>query len=263
MTGSSDLYPPERWHNASVNFLTCHDGFTMYDLYSYNVKHNEANGWNNTDGDNSPTSWNCGFEGETEDPGVIALRLRMIKNAFASLLCSRGAVMFYAGDEFCNTQFGNNNAYCQDNDVSWLDWSRLKKFREIHDFVSDMIAFRKKHEVIRRASGEKAFGFPDVSIHNSRAWNSECRDFDHVIGIMFAGKTSKGKDDAVFIGINAYWEQCPMELPCLPDGFRWNIDFYTFGSYKSGQDANALLPRDGMTCYLAPRSVFVASAVTR
>ena len=113
ITGSRDLYSPEsRGHKASVNFLTCHDGFTLYDLYSYNEKHNEKNGWNNTDGDNNGHSWNCGAEGETDDPNVNGLRRRLIKNAFAALLCSRGPAMFFAGDEFCNTQFGNNNAYC-------------------------------------------------------------------------------------------------------------------------------------------------------
>ncbi|MBR6873192.1 MAG: glycogen debranching enzyme [Ruminococcus sp.] len=261
ITGSTDLYPPERCHNASVNFLTCHDGFTMYDLYSYNVKHNEANGWDNTDGDNSITSWNCGVEGETDDPAVMELRIRMIKNAFATLLFSRGAVMFYAGDEFCNTQFGNNNAYCQDNEVSWLDWSRLKKFKEIHDFAADMIAFRKKHEIIRRASDKPSFGFPDISVHNTRAWNSECRDYDHVIGVMFAGQDSRGRDDAVFIGINSYWESCPVELPALPEGWRWNIDFYTYPAYKTGLDPNGLIRREGLICRLEPRSVIIASAV--
>ena len=116
ITGSRDIYSPEsRGHKASVNFMTCHDGFTLYDLYSYNEKHNEKNGWNNTDGDNNGHSWNCGAEGETDDPNVNGLRRRLIKNAFAALLCSRGPAMFFAGDEFCNTQFGNNNAYCQDN----------------------------------------------------------------------------------------------------------------------------------------------------
>ena len=116
ITGSRDLYSPEsRGHKASVNFMTCHDGFTLYDIYSYNEKHNEKNGWNNTDGDNNGHSWNCGAEGETNDPNVNGLRRRLIKNAFAALLCSRGPAMFFAGDEFCNTQFGNNNAYCQDN----------------------------------------------------------------------------------------------------------------------------------------------------
>lgn len=141
ITGSRDLYSPEsRGHKASVNFLTCHDGFTLYDLYSYNEKHNEKNGWNNTDGDNNGHSWNCGAEGETDDPNVNGLRRRLIKNAFAALLCSRGPAMFFAGDEFCNTQFGNNNAYCQDNIISWLDWSRLEEFKEIHDFVRHMLS---------------------------------------------------------------------------------------------------------------------------
>ena len=128
ITGSRDLYSPEsRGHKASVNFMTCHDGFTLYDLYSYNEKHNEKNGWNNTDGDNNGHSWNCGAEGETDDPNVNGLRRRLIKNAFAALLCSRGPAMFFAGDEFCNTQFGNNNAYCQDNIISWLDWRNSRK----------------------------------------------------------------------------------------------------------------------------------------
>lgn len=263
ITGSADLYPPERWHNASVNFLTCHDGFTMYDLYSYNVKHNEANGWNNTDGDNSVTSWNCGAEGETDDPEINGLRMRMIKNAFATLFFSRGAVMFYAGDEFCNTQFGNNNAYCQDNEVSWLDWTRLKKYREIHDFVRDMIAFRKNHEVIRHATAPSGFGFPDTSIHNSLAWNDKFNDHDHVIGVMFAGRDKKGREDAVFIGINSYWEECPVELPALPEGYDWNIDFYTYAPYKKGTDYNALIYRSGNTYHVKPRSVIVASAISK
>ena len=152
ITGSSDMYDPaSRGYSASVNFLTCHDGFTLYDLYSYNEKHNEKNGWNNTDGDNNGLSWNCGVEGETDDPAVMSLRRRLVKNAFAALLCSRGPAMFFAGDEFCNTQYGNNNAYCQDNIISWLDWNRLEEFQEIHDFARFMIHFRAKHPILRRA----------------------------------------------------------------------------------------------------------------
>ena len=259
LTGSADLYPPDmRGHNASVNFLTCHDGFTMYDLYSYNVKHNLENGWNNTDGDNSNTSWNCGVEGETDDPAVNGLRRRMVKNAFLALLCSRGAVMFYAGDEFCNTQFGNNNAYCQDNEVSWLDWDRLEKYSEIHDFVRDMIAFRKKHEVIRSRTEPSSFGFPDISVHNTYAWNSHFRDDDHVIGVMFAGKPDGG-DDAVFIVFNSYWQECPVELPKLPSGYDWNIEFYTNVEYSKDIDCNAYITRHGNTLRLAPRSSVAAT----
>ena len=151
ITGSRDIYDPlVRGQSASVNFLTCHDGFTLYDLYSYNVKHNESNGWNNTDGDNNGNSWNCGQEGETDDPRIETLRRRMVKNAFVALMCSRGPVMFYAGDEFCNTQFGNNNAYCQDNIISWLDWRRLEDYQEIHDFFRYMIGFRKSTPLSER-----------------------------------------------------------------------------------------------------------------
>ena len=121
ISGSSDLYNPfERGTNASINFITCHDGFSLYDLYSYNHKHNEANGWNNTDGSDDNRSWNCGAEGDTKDPLILKLRYRMIKNAFAVLICSRGTPMFLSGDEFCDTRFGNNNPYCQDNLTSWL-----------------------------------------------------------------------------------------------------------------------------------------------
>ena len=263
ITGSADLYPPDlRGRDASVNFLTCHDGFTMYDLYSYSRKHNEANGWNNTDGDNSNTSWNCGTEGETDDPEINALRLKLVKNAFAVLMCSRSAVMFYAGDEFCNTQFGNNNAYCQDNEISWLDWSRLKQFKEIHDFVSDMIEFRMKHDVIRRSTEACSLDFPDISIHNTYAWNDSFRDDDHLIGVMFAGKDKKGRDDAVFIAVNSYWEVCHPQLPELPKGYSWNCDFYTGVPYRKGEDANGLIKYIGDRAELAPRSVAVFSLKT-
>ena len=135
ISGSSDLYNPfERGTNASINFITCHDGFSLYDLYSYNHKHNEANGWNNTDGSDDNRSWNCGTEGDTKDPLILKLRYRMIKNAFAVLICSRGTPMFLSGDEFCDTRFGNNNPYCQDNLTSWLDWKLLDTHRDIFEF---------------------------------------------------------------------------------------------------------------------------------
>ena len=134
--------------NASVNFINCHDGFTLYDMYAYNSKHNEKNGWNNTDGDSNNNSWNCGEEGETENEEVLKLRNRMRKNAFAVLMCSRGSAMFLAGDEFCNTQFGNNNAYCQDNIISWLDWNRLEEFKEILEKSSEDNKVLKEFENI-------------------------------------------------------------------------------------------------------------------
>ena len=238
ITGSRDLYSPEsRGHKASVNFLTCHDGFTLYDLYSYNEKHNEKNGWNNTDGDNNGHSWNCGAEGETDDPNVNGLRRRLIKNAFAALLCSRGPAMFFAGDEFCNTQFGNNNAYCQDNIISWLDWSRLEEFKEIHDFVRHMIQFRKEHPILRKMTKPSSCQFPEISVHNGTPFNASTDYKTKLIGIMYAGRNEEDtEDDIVFYCMNAYWEPLVMQLPVLPNGKHWHVDINTNAEYFDGED---------------------------
>lgn len=238
ITGSRDLYSPEsRGHKASVNFLTCHDGFTLYDIYSYNEKHNEKNGWNNTDGDNNGHSWNCGAEGETDDPNVNGLRRRLIKNAFAALLCSRGPAMFFAGDEFCNTQFGNNNAYCQDNIISWLDWSRLEEFKEIHDFVRHMIQFRKEHPILRKMTKPSSCQFPEISVHNGTPFNASTDYKTKLIGIMYAGRNEEDtEDDIVFYCMNAYWEPLVMQLPVLPNGKHWHVDTNTNAEYFDGED---------------------------
>lgn len=241
ITGSRDLYSPEsRGHKASVNFMTCHDGFTLYDLYSYNEKHNEKNGWNNTDGDNNGHSWNCGAEGETDDPNVNGLRRRLIMNAFAALLCSRGPAMFFAGDEFCNTQFGNNNAYCQDNIISWLDWSRLEEFKEIHDFVRHMIQFRKEHPILRKMTKPSSCQFPEISVHNGTPFNASTDYKTKLIGIMYAGRNEEDtEDDIVFYCMNAYWEPLVMQLPVLPNGKHWHVDTNTNAEYFDGEDFTA------------------------
>lgn len=241
ITGSRDLYSPEsRGNKASVNFMTCHDGFTLYDLYSYNEKHNEKNGWNNTDGDNNGHSWNCGAEGETDDPNVNGLRRRLIKNAFAALLCSRGSAMFFAGDEFCNTQFGNNNAYCQDNIISWLDWSRLEEFKEIHDFVRHMIQFRKEHPILRKMTKPSSCQFPEISVHNGTPFNASTDYKTKLIGIMYAGRNEEDtEDDIVFYCMNAYWEPLVMQLPVLPNGKHWHVDTNTNAEYFDGEDFTA------------------------
>lgn len=241
ITGSRDLYSPEsRGHKASVNFMTCHDGFTLYDLYSYNEKHNEKNGWNNTDGDNNGHSWNCGAEGETDDPNVNGLRRRLIKNAFAALLCSRGPAMFFAGDEFCNTQFGNNNAYCQDNIISWLDWSRLEEFKEIHDFVRHMIQFRKEHPILRKMTKPSSCQFPEISVHNGTPFNASTDYKTKLIGIMYAGRNEEDtEDDIVFYCMNAYWEPLVVQLPVLPNGKHWHVDTNTNAEYFDGEDFTA------------------------
>lgn len=263
ITGSTDLYDPVyRGDNASVNFLTCHDGFTLYDLYAYNTKHNEANGWNNTDGDNCGNSWNCGAEGETDNPHILALRMRLVKNAFAVLLCSRGAAMFLAGDEFCNTQFGNNNPYCQDNEVSWLDWSLLEKNREIFRFCRDMIAFRKAHPCITRNLEPASTNFPPVSIHNSFPWHTDCHPDTRVIGILFSGKHPEtGEDDMVFLGINAFWETQKIQMPDLPEHLYWHIACNTSLPHTDPPTCHTRSSWEGCTgIWAGPRSVIVAYA---
>ena len=263
ITGSKDMYDAQvRGHGASVNFLTCHDGFTLYDLYSYNMKHNEKNGWDNTDGDNNGNSWNCGVEGETDDPVVELLRRRMVKNAFATLMCSRGTAMFYAGDEFCNTQFGNNNAYCQDNIISWLDWNRLHEYQEIHDFFRYMIAFRKKHAILRKSTEQISCGLPEISIHNGHPWNAGTDYNNRIIGIMYAGRDEEDtKDDIIFYAMNAYWETVTMQLPDLPNGMKWKVCVNTFVTYEDGKNIEALTEfQYKSTLRIPPRTVVVLEA---
>ena len=174
-------------YNSCINFLTCHDGFTLYDLYSYNNKHNEANGWDNADGANDNRSWNCGMEGDTNDPEVLKLRYRMIRNACAILMCSRGTPMFFSGDEFGNTKFGNNNSYCQDNEISWIDWSLLKKNKELFEFFKFMIAYRKKHPVIRKKLDNAVCGMEGMHAHDVNADRMEVSQNAKTLAVSFAG----------------------------------------------------------------------------
>ncbi len=226
MIGSPDLYDPQRG-NASVNFITCHDGFTLYDLYAYNQKHNMENGWNNTDGSNDDNSWNCGAEGATKSTAVNALRLQMMKNAIAVLLCSRGTPMFLAGDEFGNTQYGNNNSYCQDNKTSWLDWRLLQKNRKLFEFFKRMISFRKQHRCLRTNISNGFADLPDTSFHGSQPFVSYFLPDDHYIGVMFAGKSCNSRADIVYVAVNTYWEEVCVTLPNLPPDFHWELTIRT------------------------------------
>lgn len=259
--GSPDLYNmQERGHNASVNFLTCHDGFTLYDLYAYNEKHNEANGWNNTDGTNDNRSWNCGAEGETQDTTILSLRHRLIKNACAVLLCSRGTPMFLAGDEFGNTQFGNNNPYCQDNEISWLDWTMLDKNKEIYDFFEFMIHFRHSHPSIRGCCGRSSYGLPELSLHQTHPYNDLFTSDSKVIGVMYSGSESEVMlEDIVYMAINTYWEFQDITLPDLPQSLNWKLIVNTGAStpediYRAPEETLFL-----KTCQfqMEPRSVAI------
>lgn len=221
LIGSPDLYTGQyKGYASSINFLTCHDGFSLWDLYSYNEKHNEDNGWNNTDGNDDNRSWNCGVEGETEDPEVLRLRFRMIRNACAVLMCSRGTPMFLAGDEFGDTRFGNNNPYCQDNEISWLDWKRLNTNQTLYQFFKKMIQFRREHPAIRNNLDPSDTGFPAVSIHTNQPWDTSINQETKCLAVCYAGKTEQG-EDLVYVALNVYWEKQRFELPKLPDTYEW------------------------------------------
>ena len=264
ITGSPDLYDPAyRGGNASINFLTCHDGFTLYDLYSYNQKHNEANGWGNTDGADDNNSWNCGVEGETDDPAILALRKRLMKNACAILLCSRGTPMFLSGDEFADTRYGNNNPYCQDNLISWLDWSLLKKNKDLFDFFQYMIRFRKDHPVIRKDLEPSYLGIPAMSTHGLTPDETNFSGDSHVVCVRFAGyNEATQKEDLVYLAVNSGWFPVTLTLPELPEHYKWKVAVNT-GDPKCQFFHKNSMPTVESKIFLGERSViiFVATAI--
>ena len=264
ITGSPDLYDPAyRGGNASINFLTCHDGFTLYDLYSYNQKHNEANGWGNTDGADDNNSWNCGVEGETDDPAILALRKRLMKNACAVLLCSRGTPMFLSGDEFADTRYGNNNPYCQDNLISWLDWSLLKKNKDLFDFFQYMIQFRKDHPVIRKDLEPSYLGVPAMSTHGPTPDETNFSGDSHVVCVRFAGyNETTQKEDLVYLAVNSGWFPVTLTLPELPEHYKWKVAVNT-GDPKCQFFHKNSMPTVESKIFLGERSViiFVATAI--
>lgn len=264
ITGSPDLYDPAyRGGNASINFLTCHDGFTLYDLYSYNQKHNEANGWGNTDGADDNNSWNCGVEGETDDPAILALRKRLMKNACAILLCSRGTPMFLSGDEFADTRYGNNNPYCQDNLISWLDWSLLKKNKDLFDFFQYMIRFRKDHPVIRKDLEPSYLGVPAMSTHGLTPDEINFSGDSHVVCVRFAGyNETTQKEDLVYLAVNSGWFPVTLTLPELPEHYEWKVAVNT-GDPKCQFFHKNSMPTVESKIFLGERSViiFVATAI--
>lgn len=264
ITGSPDLYDPTyRGGNASINFLTCHDGFTLYDLYSYNQKHNEANGWGNTDGADDNNSWNCGVEGETDDPAILALRKRLMKNACAILLCSRGTPMFLSGDEFADTRYGNNNPYCQDNLISWLDWSLLKKNKDLFDFFQYMIRFRKDHPVIRKDLEPSYLGVPAMSTHGLTPDETNFSGDSHVVCVRFAGyNEATQKEDLVYLAVNSGWFPVTLTLPELPEHYEWKVAVNT-GDPKCQFFHKNSMPTVESKIFLGERSViiFVATAI--
>ncbi len=212
--------------------MDCHDGFTLHDLYSYNEKHNEENGWNNTDGMDDNRSWNCGVEGETDNKEVLALRGKMVRNAFTVLMCSRGTPMFLAGDEFGNTQYGNNNSYCQDNRISWLNWDDLEKNRDLYEFFKFMIAFRKDHPILRQKLPFAICGMEDMGYYDQYGNRTGVPENTYTFQVVFAGyDKEKDRDDVICLALNTYWEPVSIRLPVSNQSIRarWHLAVNTGG----------------------------------
>jgi isoamylase len=275
LSGSSDLYATSgRRPHASVNFITCHDGFTLHDLVSYNDKHNEANLEDNRDGESHNNSWNCGTEGATDDPGILALRQQQKRNMLATLILSQGVPMLCAGDEMARTQRGNNNAYCQDNELSWLDWSLDELGRSLREFTRRLIALRKQHPVLHRrdffqgravaGEGVKDLRWlsPSGREMNDAAWHS---GFGRALGVEMRGDVipeldengERIADDTLLLLLSASHTGVSFVLPNPPVGDRWEVVLDT--SERGGKPR----VRRGIGSFrLSPRSLVLLRAAT-
>jgi glycogen operon protein len=265
ISGSSDLYEPAgRLPAASVNFVTCHDGFTLHDLVSYNTKHNEANGEENRDGSDDNLSWNCGVEGSTTNLKILGLRRRQTRNFMAILMLSKGVPMILAGDEVLRTQRGNNNGYCQDNELSWFDWTLPAREREMLRFTRGLIAFRKRHPCLmknRFLSGERKNGarLPDVSWHGARLNQPAWDDPDCQVLAFTLGAIADGEED-LHVMLNMSEDFVEMELPAIPKG-RWHRALDTWLGSPQDLLEPAEQPIVTKARYrVAPRSVVVLEA---
>ena len=226
----------------SINFVTCHDGFTLADLVSYNVKHNEVNGEGNRDGSDANFSWNCGDEGPTDDPGVLAVRARQARNLMATLLISQGVPMLLGGDEMLRTQQGNNNAWCQDNAISWVDWTLLDRNADFHRFTRELIALRKRHHALRRSTffDDRPGQTPGIVWHGTQPCRPDFSGPSHALAFALDGrKTDRPEVDRdLYVAMNAHWEPANFRIPASPSGRAWRRTVDT--SLASPEDAMGL-----------------------
>jgi glycogen operon protein len=269
ISGSADIYQADgELPINSVNFITAHDGFTLNDLVSYNWKHNEANGEGNRDGTDDNQSWNCGAEGDTDDPEILALRARQVRNFLTILMLSQGVPMMVMGDEARQTQFGNNNAYCQDNEITWFDWALATEHDDLVRFTSELIAFRKDHPTLRRSryfTGEvNERGLADISWHgarlNSPGWHdpgSRVLAFS-LAGFPVAGAVGTSDADAdIHVMMNMDWMDIEFDVPTVA-GRTWHRVIDTFAPSPDDIHAQGKEPRfDGATCLVRNRSIVV------
>ena len=230
-----------------VNALCDYDGFSLMDLVSYDRKHNEANGENNADGTDYNYSWNCGAEGGTRKKNILQLRRKQIKNAIAFLMLSQGTPFLFSGDEFGNSRMGNNNAYCQDNEMFWLQWKEsTQTYQELLDFTKGMIEFRKQNEIIHMKQELKAMdslgcGYPDISYHGAEAWRPDLSFVSRLINIFLCGKYAKDEDSFFYLVYNMHWESHKLALPKLPKNLKWKKVLSTVDSSsdQSGKEKDS------------------------
>ena len=254
-----------RQESARVHYIADHNGFSLADLYSYDVRHNEVNGENGRDGSEYNFSWNCGEEGVTKSKKIQALRLRMMKNALAVTLLSQGTPMLLAGDEFGRTKQGNNNAYCQDNEISWLDWSLARKNKELQEFVKTLLTIRREHPVftMERDLRETDFigcGWPEISIHGLTPWQVDYSSYNRMAAYLYCGSYVRRADrtfeDSFYVMFNMHWEKHEFELPKM-EGYVWEPVFDTAAGKSLRKDESF----DGKCYVLEPRSVVLLKSV--
>lgn len=217
-------------NQSVINYMTNYQGFTLMDLVSYDRKHNDANGEENRDGTEYNFSWNCGYEGKTKKRSVVKLRTSQIKNALIMIFLSQGVPMIQAGDEFGFSTGGNNNPYCQDNAVTWLNWNLLKHNHEIYDYVQKLVQIRKSHPIFHKEEEMRLMdyiscGYPDLSYHGEEAWRPQFENYNRHLGILYCGKYAKidrkKDDDFIYVAYNMHWDEHSFALPKLPKGFKW------------------------------------------
>ena len=257
---------------AVINYMANHNGFTLMDAVSYDEKHNEANGEENHDGTDFNYSWNCGEEGPSRKKKTLELRARQLRNAFVLLLLSQGTPLIYGGDERGNSQSGNNNVYCQDNELSWINWKPAKAYGFLTEYVQKLIAFRRAHPVFHQ---EKEFrmtdylscGHPDISYHGKRAWLGDFENYSRSVGIFYGGDyiaantEGREKDCFFYVAYNMHWIPHEFALPSLPDKGEWRITIDTGAEGVSGIYAEGEEPllADQRTVTVPERTILVLS----
>lgn len=251
-----------------VNYMANTNGFTMMDMVSYDWKHNEANGEGNQDGEDYNYSWNCGVEGPAKKRKLTELRKKQIKNAMLMLFLSQGTPLLLSGDEFGNSKSGNNNTYCQDNELSWINWNQKKTNQDIYEFTRSVIAFRKAHPVFHMTEEPKvmdylACGHPDISYHGEKAWCPEFEPFRRQMGIMYCGayarKAGGSADDYFYVAFNMHWEPHAFALPNLPKKMHWHLAVHTGQTEQNGiwQPGEEVLLEEQKQYEVSPRSIVV------